>query len=52
MSEKSADQSGLPLLEIRNLKMYFPVKGGVFMTAKAQCKIGRASCRERVLHTV
>jgi oligopeptide/dipeptide ABC transporter ATP-binding protein len=38
MSEKSADQPGLPLLEIRNLKMYFPVKGGVFMTAKAQCK--------------
>jgi oligopeptide/dipeptide ABC transporter ATP-binding protein len=27
-----------PLLEIRDLKMYFPVKGGVFMTAKAQCK--------------
>ncbi len=38
MSEKSADQPGLPLLEIRKLKMYFPVKGGVFMTAKAQCK--------------
>lgn len=27
-----------PLLEIRDLKMHFPVKGGVFMTAKAQCK--------------
>jgi len=38
MSEKSADQPVLPLLEIRQLKMYFPVKGGVFMTAKAQCK--------------
>jgi oligopeptide/dipeptide ABC transporter ATP-binding protein len=26
------------LLEIDDLKMYFPVKGGVFNTAKAQCK--------------
>lgn len=38
MSEKSAAQPVAPLLEIRDLKMYFPVKGGVFMTAKAQCK--------------
>jgi ABC-type oligopeptide transport system ATPase subunit len=27
-----------PILEVRGLKMYFPVKGGVFLTAKAQCK--------------
>ena len=27
-----------PLLDVRDLKMYFPVKGGVFLTAKAQCK--------------
>lgn len=30
--------SAVPLLEVRNLKMYFPVKGGVFLTAKALCK--------------
>jgi oligopeptide/dipeptide ABC transporter ATP-binding protein len=38
MSAQSIGQPGAPLLEIRNLKMYFPVKGGVLMTAKAQCK--------------
>ncbi len=27
-----------PLLEVDDLKMHFPVKGGVFMTAKAACK--------------
>ena len=27
-----------PLLEIRNLKMHFPVKGGVLMRAKKVCK--------------
>lgn len=27
-----------PLLDIRALKMHFPVKGGVFLTAKAWCK--------------
>lgn len=27
-----------PLLEIENLSMYFPVKGGVLMRAKKQCK--------------
>lgn len=27
-----------PLLHIQNLKKHFPVKGGVFNTAKAQCK--------------
>ncbi|MCZ6675140.1 MAG: ATP-binding cassette domain-containing protein [Verrucomicrobia bacterium] len=28
----------LPLLDIQDLKMHFPVKGGVFLTAKAWCK--------------
>ena len=27
-----------PLLDIKDLKMHFPVKGGVFLTAKAWCK--------------
>jgi len=27
-----------PLLEINDLRMHFPVKGGVFLTAKAWCK--------------
>ena len=34
----SAPNGEKPLLEVRDLKMYFPVKGGVFLTAKAQCK--------------
>ena len=38
MSEPATVKRDGPLLEIRDLKMYFPVKGGVFMTAKAQCK--------------
>ncbi|MDX2109744.1 MAG: dipeptide ABC transporter ATP-binding protein [Verrucomicrobiota bacterium] len=31
----SSDKS---LLEVRGLKMHFPVKGGIFLTAKAVCK--------------
>jgi oligopeptide/dipeptide ABC transporter ATP-binding protein len=38
MSGPATTKRDGPLLEIRDLKMYFPVKGGVFMTAKAQCK--------------
>jgi peptide/nickel transport system ATP-binding protein len=39
MSTNSANANGTaPILEVRGLKMYFPVKGGVFLTAKAQCK--------------
>jgi ABC-type oligopeptide transport system ATPase subunit len=26
------------MLRVENLKTYFPVRGGVFLTAKAQCK--------------
>ena len=28
----------MPLLEIENLKMHFPVKGGVFLRPVGQCK--------------
>lgn len=35
-SNKSAART--PLLEIKNLKMHFPVKGGVLMRAKKVCK--------------
>jgi len=38
MSGPATTKRDGPLLEIRDLKMYFPVKGGVFMTAKAECK--------------
>jgi oligopeptide/dipeptide ABC transporter ATP-binding protein len=27
-----------PLLEVKNLKTYFPVRSGIFLTAQAQCK--------------
>ena len=27
-----------PLLEIEDLRTYFPVRGGVFLRARAQCK--------------
>lgn len=33
-----ASDPGQPLLEIKDLEMAFPVKGGIFNTAKAQCK--------------
>ncbi len=35
---RSSNDHPPPLLEVKDLKMYFPVKGGVFNTAKAQCK--------------
>lgn len=38
MSEEFKKDSGKPLLQIKNLKVHFPVKGGVFLRTKNWCK--------------
>ena len=56
------DENTIPLIQVENMKKYYPVKGGIITHTTGYVKavddvsfsvmrgqIGRASCRERVL---